>query len=120
VLVAGSDAVDEALFQPTETRGVYQLHVPEFQVLGAVEMDGAQYRYGGVLEPVVGPPPLERVKATRASFFYDGEAHVLFLHTSDDREPASHELELIRRHSGFFVVRQPWVGVVGFTFTLSR
>jgi parallel beta-helix repeat protein len=114
VLVAGSEPVDETRFLPTSEPGVFELPFPEFAVLGVVEMDGPQARYRGVLEPVVGPPPLERVRSTPATFYYDTSAKTLTIHTSDGRTPASHELELIRRHTAFFVVRQPWVTVVGF------
>ncbi len=114
VLIVGSDPVDEARFEPAGAPGVFRLHVPEFPVLGVVEMDGPQHRYAGVLEPIVGPPPLERVETMRASFYYDRETAMLTLHTSDDAPPTAHELELIRRHSGFYVVRQPWVTVGGF------
>jgi hypothetical protein len=114
VLLVGSDPVDEGRFEPAGPAGVYRAHVPEFPVLGVVEVEGSQRRYEGVLEPVVGPPPLERVTATSASFYYDEASQVLTIHTSDAAPPKTHELELIRRHSAFYMPRRPWITVTGF------
>ena len=115
VLIAGADPVDESIFVAHSAPGVFEAHLPE-RVVGAVEMDGAQYRYQGVLEPVRDVPYLDQVAERPARFYYDMAEQVLYLHTSDGRHPSHHELELIHRTAGIGMTGKPFVVVEGFTF----
>jgi len=115
VLISGADAVDEKLFFAHSARGVYKAQLPD-RVAGAVEMDGPQYRYRGVLEPVRDVPYLDQVAELPASFYYDTEEKVLYLHTSDGRHPARHEVEVVRRTGGISMTGKHFVIVEGFAF----
>src|SRR5690242_19218784 len=48
VMIAGSDPVDESIFQPDASPGTYTATLPK-RVWGVVEMDGLQYRYQNTL-----------------------------------------------------------------------
>jgi hypothetical protein len=48
--------------------------------------------------------------------FYDETTRTLYLHTSDDRPPTAHELELVQRGHGIVARGMQYVTVVGFTF----
>lgn len=115
VLIAGADPVEEGVFAAYSVPGMYKAKVPE-RVVGVVEMDGAQYRYRGVLEPVRDVPYLDQVAALPGSFYYDTREEVLYLHTSDGKHPSQHELELIRRTGGISMTGKHFVIVEGFTF----
>jgi parallel beta-helix repeat protein len=115
VLVTGADPVDEARFAPHTSPGVYQASFAR-RVAGVVEMDGAQFRYRGVLEPVRDVPYLEQVAELPGSFYWEPEASTLYVHTTDGRPPSRHELELIRRTGGVSMTGKHYVTVEGFTF----
>jgi hypothetical protein len=115
VLITGADPVDEGLFVAASTPGVFEARIAE-RVAGVVEMDGAQRRYRGVLEPVRDVPHLDQVAELPGSFYYDPERQVLTVHTSDGRHPSRHELELIRRTGGISMTGKHYVIVEGFAF----
>jgi hypothetical protein len=115
VLITGADPVDESVFVAHPRPGVYQAHLPE-RVVGVVEMDGAQSRYRGVLEPVCDVPYLDQVAELPGSFYYDPAEQVLTVHTSDGRHPSRHELELVRRTGGISMTGKHFVIVEGFSF----
>src|SRR5262249_47832966 len=120
VVLAGSEPVDESIFVPEGPPGVYRAEVPGFVVWGAVEMDGPQQRYVRTTitaeHLVEGKSPEEVVALLRSSWYYDESTRVLHLHTSDDRPPAAHEMELIERGTGIAVRGKQHVVVIGFTF----
>ncbi|HXJ37531.1 MAG TPA: right-handed parallel beta-helix repeat-containing protein [Candidatus Eisenbacteria bacterium] len=120
VVLAGSEPVDETIFAPLGPPGVFRAAFPDFVVWGAVEMDGPQQRYVHATithEYLVEKKSAVDVVALRpSSWFYDEATRVLYLHTSDGRPPAAHELELIRRGDGIFVQDKHYVTVIGFTF----
>lgn len=115
VLITGADPVDESIFEAHSAPGVYKAHLPD-RAAGAVEMDGAQYKYRGVLEPVRDVPYVDQVAELPASFYYDPSAQVLYLHTSDGKHPSTHELELMHRTAGISISEKHFITVEGFTF----
>ncbi len=116
VVITGADVADERLFEPHDAPGVFKANYAGRPVAGAVEMDGSQARYKGVLEPLEETPPLERVARQPGSFYFDRETEVLYVHTSDGEHPTTHELELIRRTGGVSMTDRHFVSVEGFTF----
>jgi hypothetical protein len=120
VMVAGSEPVDETIFVPGDVPGVYSAAFPAWTVWGVVEMDGPQSRYvrASILREhlVDGLSPVEVVRRLRSSWFYDEATRTLHLHTSDDRPPTAHELELVQRGHGIVARGMQHVTVVGFTF----
>jgi Periplasmic copper-binding protein (NosD) len=120
VMLCGAEPVDEGIFAPTGTPGVYTAPFPAWTVWGVVEMDGPQSRYvrATITEEylVEKLPPPAVVAKLRSSFFHDETTRTLYVHTSDDRPPAAHELELVQRGHGIFAQGTPYVTVVGFTF----
>ncbi len=120
VVLAGSEPVDETIFTPLGPPGAFRAEFSDFVVWGAVEMDGPQQRY--VRATITHEYLVEKRSAVDvvallpSSWFYDEATRVLFLHTSDGRPPATHEMELIRRGDGIFVQNKHYVTVVGFTF----
>ena len=119
VMITGADPVDEAIFTPAGSPGLYSAPMPE-RVWGAVEMDGPQFRYGGTQETkehvIDKLSEREVVAKLPSTHYYDEGEKVLYLHTSDGRPPSAHEIELIRRGSGVFVNGRHYVTVMGFTF----
>jgi parallel beta-helix repeat protein len=115
VLVTGADPVDEHRFVAHTAPGVYKAALPT-RVAGVVEMDGAQFRYRGVIEPVRDVPYLQQVAELPGSFYWDPEAATLYVHTSDGKPPSRHELELIRRTGGVSMTGQHFVTIEGFVF----
>ncbi|TMA38750.1 MAG: right-handed parallel beta-helix repeat-containing protein [Deltaproteobacteria bacterium] len=119
VMVTGADPVDGTIFAPHASPGVYTARIPS-TVWGAVEMDGPQYRYGGTRETrelvVEKMSPVDVVAKLPSTYYYDDAAKVLYLHTSDGRPPATHEMELITRGNGILVQGKRHVTVMGFTF----
>jgi parallel beta-helix repeat protein len=120
VMITGADAVDETIFIPASVAGVYRATGLDKLVMNAVEMDGPQRRYlrafdaperirEGVLE-------IDVVAKRPSTLFYDREAKVVYIHTSDDKPPSTHEIELIRRNFGFVTFDKHYVTVIGFTF----
>jgi hypothetical protein len=120
VMLTGAEPVDGGIFSAGAAPGVYTTTFPAWVVWGAVEMDGPQRRYQRVTTTreylVDKMAEVDVVARLRSSYFYDETSHVLTLHTSDDRPPAAHEMELIRRGDGVFVRGHHHVNVVGFTF----
>ncbi|HEY2389075.1 MAG TPA: right-handed parallel beta-helix repeat-containing protein [Candidatus Binatia bacterium] len=119
VMITGADPVDTGLFVPVGPPGVYRATLPQ-HVLGVVEMDGSQRRYRrarDTLEHLVDKlDETEVVTRLRGSHLYDEEHHELLLHTSDDREPRAHEIELMHRGTGIGMFGKHFVTIVGFTF----
>ena len=119
VMVTGADPVDATIFAPHAAPGVYTAHIPA-AVWGAVEMDGPQYRYGSTQEThervVEKMSPVDVVAKLASTYYYDEAEKVLYLHTSDGRPPATHEMELIHRGNGILVQGKHYVTVMGFTF----
>jgi hypothetical protein len=119
-MLTGAEPVDESIFVPAGPPGVYTAPFPAWQVWGVVEMDGPQDRYVRVTITeeylVEKMAPVDVVAKLRKSFFYDETTRTLWLHTSDDRPPTAHELELVQRGNGI-VARQgkEYVTVIGFT-----
>ena len=120
VMVTGADPMDETVFVPQSTAGVYTASKLQGHSLRVVEMDGPQYRYKNALDTAQhlreGMPELEVVARLASTYHYDREAGTLYIHTSDDRPPATHEIELIRRNFGFVTYGNHYVSVNGFTF----
>jgi parallel beta-helix repeat protein len=117
VMIAGSDPVDASVFMAHSAPGVYTARFPD-RVWGAVELDGPQYRYGDAAHErmIEHLSPVEVVAKVPSTYFYDEAVKILYLHTSDGRPPATHELELVRRGSGISMVGKHHVTVMGFTF----
>lgn len=119
VMLTGAEPVDESIFVPAGPPGVYRAPFPHWQVWGVVEMDGPQGRYVRATvtsEHLVDKlAPVEVVARRRATFFHDEADRTLWLHTSDDRPPGEHELELVQRGNGI-VARggKEHVTVIGF------
>jgi parallel beta-helix repeat protein len=121
VMVTGADPVDESAFKPAWAPNVYQYAAREPQVvLGVVEMDGPQHRYArasDTREHLIDKTPEREVVARRPStFFYDREANVLYIQTSDGKAPKAHEIELVHRGNGIAFSGNHFVTVIGFTF----
>jgi parallel beta-helix repeat protein len=118
-MIVGSDPVDESIFVPRGTPGVYAAPFPSI-VLGVVEMDGNQFRYRRVNTTkeyhVDKMDPIDIVTKLRSSFHYDETTKVLYLHTSDDKPATSHEIELQRRDNGIGMMGKHYVTAIGFTF----
>jgi parallel beta-helix repeat protein len=115
VMIAGSDPAYEGAFEPYDSPGVYKADF-SFHVAGVVEMDGPQYRYKSVLEPLTDEPHIDVVAKTPGSFFYDRENEILYIHTSDGQHPENHEIELMRRTGGVSMTDKRFIIIQGFTF----
>ena len=115
VLLAGSVPVDESIFEPEGSPGVYKASIPEFYVYTVMEMEGPQYRYKNVREPESDVPYVERVRRLPGSAWYVRETETLYVHTSDGKPPTEHELELMRYHSAFHMTDKPHVWFGGLT-----
>lgn len=117
VVLAGSDPLDESIFVPHSTPGVYVATIvaPD----GVVEMDGPQYRYtaAGIatLHLRDGVPELDVVAQEPSTYFYDADAKRLYVHTSDGYPPSTHDIEVVRRSTCIFVSGRTFVRVIGFT-----
>jgi parallel beta-helix repeat protein len=117
VVLAGSDPLDESIFVPHSTPGVYVATIvaPD----GVVEMDGPQYRYtaAGIatLHLRDGVPELDVVAQEPSTYFYDAESKRLYVHTSDGYPPSTHDIEVVRRSTCIFVSGRTFVRVIGFT-----
>jgi hypothetical protein len=120
VVVTGAEPVDAGRFTAAGMPGVFRAAFAEYPVLGVAEMDGPQPPYlkaGSAMEHVRdGLSELEVVARRPSSFHYDAAAAVLYVHTSDGKPPAAHQIELVRRGNGIFVSGQSYVSVIGFTF----
>ena len=118
VMVTGADPVDENIFVPDSTPGVYRAEVRE-RVAGVVEMDGDQRRYRRARDTkehlLDKLSEAEVVARLSSSHFYDEAAKVLYVHTSDGRPPSTHEIEIIHRGTGIGMTGKHHVTVMGFT-----
>ena len=120
VMVTGAEPVDENIFSRHSVPGVYKAKLPP-PVLGLTEMDGPQYRYNRVTQTreylVDKVPAVDVVAKYPSSFYYDAEAQVLYMHTTDGKPPATHEIEIIRRLAGISTLEgKRYLTVIGFTF----
>ena len=120
VMITGADAVDEKIFVPEPTPGVYKATGLDKLIMNAVEMDGPQYRYPKAFDT---PEHIREGMAQRdvvtklpSSLFYDRETKAVYIHTSDGQPPVTHEIELIRRNYGIVAYGAPYLTVIGFTF----
>ena len=120
VMLAGSDPVDGKSFRPTGSPGVYSLANTGFPILGAVEMDSLEIRYhpaSSTREHIVDKlTELQVVEKLPSHFEYDEASRTLYIHTSDGKAPATHDMEVIRRGFGIYLPGKHSVTVVGFTF----
>ena len=120
VMITGADAVDETIFVPGSVPGVYRATGQDKLVMNAVEMEGPQSRYLRAFDAPEhireGVSEIDVVAKRRSSLFYDREAEIVYIHTSDSKPPSNHEIELIRRNFGFVTFDKHYVTVIGFTF----
>ena len=120
VMITGAEPVDESIFSPCPEAGVYSAPFSDFAVAGLVEMDGPQFRYlrsRSTKEHLrEGLSKIDAVVKLPSSYFYDRESEVLYLHTSDGKPPAGHEIEVMRRGSGITISGHSFIVVAGFTF----
>jgi hypothetical protein len=115
VVMAGTIPVDETIFEPEGTPGVFKATISTKTVTGAVEMDGLQYRYRSVREPKSDVPYVERVRNEAGSVWYVRDTSTFYIHTRDGKHPSNHELELVAFHSAFNMSGQPHVWISGLT-----
>ena len=116
VVMAGSRPIDETIFEPEGTPGVYKAHISGMVIFAAVEMDGLQYRIRNVREPETDVPYVERVRKEPGSIWFERDSSTVYIHTSDGKPPTDHELELISYHSAFHLEAKPHVWIGGLTF----
>ena len=102
VMMSGSIPVEESDFEPDGAPGVYRIP-SDTLVYGAVEMDGTQHRYRNVREPKSDVPYVQRVRNTSSTAWWEKDDPYVYIHTSDDKPPTEHEIELIEKHSAFFL-----------------
>lgn len=114
VMMTGTVPVDESQFEPEGSPGVYKLKSADL-VYMAVEMDGTQHRYANVREPKSDIPYVQRVRDKQSTAWYEMDEEMLYIHTSDDRPPVEHEIELITQHSAFFLKDASYVWFSGLT-----
>ena len=120
VMITGAEPVDESIFSRHSVPGVYKAKLSP-PILGLTEMDGPQYRYNRVTQTkeylVDKIPAVDVVGKQPSSWYYDENANVLYIHTSDGKTPATHEIEIIRRLAGISTLEgKRYLTVIGFTF----
>jgi hypothetical protein len=119
VMITGAEPVDESIFVRIAP-GVYRARFTDFRVAAAVEMDSNQVRYRRTEETREHlhekMPEVDVVKKLRAHVFHDPDTKDLYIHTSDDKPPTAHELELVRYSNGISTGGQHYVTIIGFTF----
>jgi len=115
VVMAGTIPIDETIFEPEGTPGVFKATISTKTVTGAVEMDGLQYRYRSVREPKSDVPYVERVRREVGSVWYVRDTSTFYIHTRDGKPPSNHELEIVARHSAFSMEGQPHIWISGLT-----
>lgn len=119
VMVTGAEPVDEKIFAPFKSPGVYSANV-SYPVLGVTEMDSSQVRFTPARitkEHIVDKlTELQVVEKLPSHFFYDDATRTLHIHTSDGKSPATHEIELFRRGYGIMSLGKHYLTVIGFTF----
>jgi len=113
VLMAGTVPVDETIFEPEGTPGVFKASIPDYVAMGAVEMDGLQYRYRNVREPVSDVPYVDRVRKEPGTLWYERDDKTFYIHTFDEKPPSNHDLELVRYHSAINTNGKPHVWISG-------
>ncbi len=122
VMITGADPVDEEIFSYDSAMGVYSASFPDerLRILGAVEMDGDQYRYYRATQTreflAENMPAVAVVAKMAASYFYDEETKTLYIQTTDRKHPREHELEIIRRLNGISTTNKQYIRIIGFTF----
>ena len=120
VMITGAEPVDESIFEPHSKPGVYMAKFPSYSFWGVVEMDSDQYRYNKITQTkeylVDKMPPIDIVAKFPSSYFYDDKAKVLYIHTSDEKHPSTHEIEVIKYLNGFYMEEKHYVTIMGFTF----
>ena len=119
VMITGAEPIDLSAAAP-EAPGVYKAPFSQ-PVLGLVEMDGNQFRYWRVKNRKELPLPegvseVDLVKQRPSSFYYDADAKMLYLHTSDGKPPSAHAMEYMARGNGIGMYQKHYVTVMGFTF----
>jgi hypothetical protein len=118
VLISGAEPVDEARFEAAGQPGVYRTAFADFPVLGVTEMDGLQFRYQKTKSTKEhlrdGLTELETVARIPSSYYYDDDAKVLTIHTTDGKPPRTHEIELMKRGNGIYMTDKHYVTIVGF------
>ena len=119
VMITGAEPIDLSAAAP-EAPGVYKAPFSQ-PVLGLVEMDGNQFRYWRVKNRKELPLPegvseVDLVKQRPSSFYYDADAKMLYLHTSDGKPPSAHPMEYMTRGNGIGMYQKHYVTVMGFTF----
>jgi len=119
VMITGAEPIDLSAAAP-EAPGVYKAPSPK-PILGLVELDGNQFRYWRVKSRKELPLPegvseLDLVKQRPSSFYYDADAKMVYLHTSDGRPPSAHQMEYMERGNGIGMYQKHYVTVMGFTF----
>ena len=119
VMITGADPLDVSTLVPEGAPGVYKTPFSQ-SVLGLVEMDGDQSRYWRVKSRNELPLPegvseVDLVKQRPSSLYYDADAKMLYLHTSDGKPPSTHEMEYVDRDNGIGVRQKHYVTVMGFT-----
>jgi len=120
VMITGAEPMDTSTFVADDAPGVYTAPFSR-PVWGLVEMDGDQSRYWRVKSTQGLPQPegvteLDMVAQRPSSFYYDEKAKILLVHTSDDKLPATHEMEILARDHGIGMEGKHYVTVMGFTF----
>jgi parallel beta-helix repeat protein len=120
VMITGAEPMDESVFQPSSEPGVYQW-TPDIRdpILSIAEMDGDQFRYDRARDTMThlreGLSERETVVKRPKCWFYDKEANVLYIHTSDGKAPDTHEIEIVRRGNGIAMTGKHFISVIGFT-----
>jgi parallel beta-helix repeat protein len=83
-------------------------------------MDSDQFRYRRTEETrehlVEKMSEPDVVKKLRAHLFHDPDTRDLYIHTTDEKPPTAHELELVRYGNGISTSGQHYVTIIGFTF----
>jgi Right handed beta helix region len=120
VMITGAEPVAGNTFVAASSPGVYSLHFPAWTVLGVAEMDSDQFRYepARITDEHLNEKltELQVVEKLPRHFYYDDKSRTLYIHTSDGKPPATHEIELFRRGYGIMVGDKHFVTVIGFTF----
>lgn len=119
VMITGAEPIDENIFV-RHSEGVYKAKLAPV-ILGLTEMDGPQFRYNRVTQTkeflVDKMPGVNIVAKYPASWYYDEENEMLYIHTTDGKPPNTHEIEIIRRVAGISTLEgHRHVTVIGFTF----
>jgi parallel beta-helix repeat protein len=119
VMITGAEPIDETTFVRVAP-GVYRMRYAAFRVAAVVEMDSDQFRYHRTEETkehlIEKMPEVDVVKKLRAHMYHNSDTKELYIHTSDDKPPTAHELEVVRYGNGISTSGQHYVTIIGFTF----